>query len=74
VCFGIVGLDGDRLTVRGDGLCALPFVRQGNAEIVVDFGVVGLEDNGLPVGGDGLLELPLISEGLAKIACALPAS
>ena len=60
---GVIGLEGNRLAIGGDGLVELAFVSQGIAEIVVGLGVVGLEGDGLAIGGDGLFELPFALSG-----------
>ena len=67
---GIVGLEGDGLTISGDGLVELALVLQGIAEIVVGFGVVGIEGDGLTVGGDGLVELALSFRALPRLLWA----
>jgi len=46
VGFGVVGPEGNGLTMGSDGLLELPLVGQGHAEIVVGFGIVGLKGDG----------------------------
>ena len=53
---GVVGLEPDRLAVRGDRLVAAsPWAVQGVAEVGVGLGVVGLEPDRLAVRGDRLV-------------------
>ncbi len=64
---GIVGPQGNRLAIGGDGLIEQSSGLQRNAEIEVSFGVAGSQDDCLAVGGDGLIHPPAFPQGIAEI-------
>ena len=66
--FGVVGLEGDGLTVGGDGLVELALARSGHCRDCCGLREVGLEGDGLTIGGDGLVELAPLSQRIAEIA------
>ena len=64
-------IEGEGLTIGGDGLVQLAGVFQDITEVVVGLGIVGFQGDGLAIGHDGLVRLPVASQGHAEIAVGL---
>ena len=52
---GVIGFEGERLVVAGNGLVQFPQVLERIAEVVVRLGEVGLKAERLVVAGNGLV-------------------
>ena len=61
-----VRLEGDGLSITGNGLLELALVSERVAEVAVRFGVVGLEGDGRSAGSHGVGELALVLERFAE--------
>ena len=67
----IVGFQFDGLTILGDGLVRLAFVREGIPEVIVGCGVISFQLNRLAILGDGCVGPAFVKQGIPEIAVGL---